>query len=215
MEIMGGKNLRVWSVAKGQTVLLEVMACVLAESEYIVVSSPGRIWAKAMQSVFAVSLITTQHSEVRAKIQLSVLIKFKAENIIISLKYNMFSLWYSWKITYFGVKLAHLPQKGNCRLTPMTISLLAEFYTLQTQDYRKTDIHLCVIYDMTHIHILNTTELWYIQCTYYVWKNRQALLFQIPVHQKLFLCYGDVSPTCLWVPGPFTLIHVRPITCSP
>ena len=97
----------------------------------------------------------------------------------------------------------------------MTISLLAEFYTLQTQDYRKTDIHLCVIYDMTHIHILNTTELWYIQCTYYVWKNRQALLFQIPVHQKLFLCYGDVSPTCLWVPGPFTLIHVRPNTRSP
>ena len=49
------------------------------------------------------------------KIQLSVLVWYKADHITISLKINLFSPWYSWKI-------AELPINNNYSLTHWTVN---------------------------------------------------------------------------------------------
>jgi hypothetical protein len=50
------------------------------------------------------------------KIQLSVLVEYKADLIIISLKINLFSPWYSWKI-------AELVLNNNHSLTMLEIQM--------------------------------------------------------------------------------------------
>ena len=55
------------------------------------------------------------------KIQLGVLIKYKADLIIISLKINLFSPWYSWKI-------AELALNNNHSLDDWVLSLYFVLY---------------------------------------------------------------------------------------
>jgi hypothetical protein len=55
------------------------------------------------------------------KIQLGVLVKYKADLIIISLKINLFSPWYSWKI-------AELVLNNNHSLDDCVLSLYFVLY---------------------------------------------------------------------------------------
>jgi hypothetical protein len=52
------------------------------------------------------------------KIQLSVLVKYKADLIIISLKINLYSPWYSWKIVELAFKQQSLTHSLTLKKTP-------------------------------------------------------------------------------------------------
>jgi hypothetical protein len=68
------------------------------------------------------------------QIQLSVLVQYKVEIIIISLKINLFSWWYSWKIV--GIKQQSLTLKRKERAEIISLNNIyfekTSTYNLQT-----------------------------------------------------------------------------------
>jgi hypothetical protein len=76
-------------------------------------------------------------------IKLSVLVYYKVDLIIISLKINMFSLWYSWKIAHLALN------NNNHSLTPCCCHA-----------------HLCKVFFSAQKSNGNLTELGHSVCSY-------------------------------------------------
>ena len=86
------------------------------------------------------------------KIQLSMLVEYKADLIIISLKINKFSPWYSWKIAELAINnnqsLTHSNISSWCDILSILTCLIIAYYIILREDH----------YNITAIFVLSPCQ---------------------------------------------------------
>jgi len=160
-----------------------------------------------------VILVTVSlHSELDIHIFLSVFVLYKSDLIIISLKINLFSPWYSWKI-------AELALNGNHSLTPKNAheyhndfpfhigGPLSWLYWLRLSCFTFLMYYICKF----ESHVLNTT-LCETVCQWH------AVVSSNPMYSIQHYVKQFVNDMQLWVRIPCTGYNIMwyslPMTCS-